>query len=202
MTSIEMQSLPKEEQARLFKEIDAKRASSKTVNFSCIYGAGPPKIAEALRRPLPFAKALHKAYWDRNNAVKKVAAGSTVQYVKVPETVENKGKEVITSWIYNPISRFWYSLKADKDRFSCLNQGSGCYVFDCWLQECRKSLDPMGVPVLLQYHDEFLAYCLKDRKDIVGEVLTEAMKTVNKKLNLNIEIGIDTQYGNNYADCH
>ena len=46
---------------------------AKTVNFACVYGAGPPKIAKTTGMSLKEAQLLHSTYWRRNKAVKQVA---------------------------------------------------------------------------------------------------------------------------------
>ena len=49
------------------------RSNAKTINFAGVYGAGPAKIAETLKKPLEFAEKLHATYWERNKAVKQIA---------------------------------------------------------------------------------------------------------------------------------
>ena len=101
------------------KEVDYSqvRNKAKTVNFAGVYGAGPPKIALTTGMPLQQAKKLHKTYWDRNKAVKQVAASCKTKTTYVD------GEEQM--WLYNPVSGFWYSLRYEKDKFSTLNQGTG-----------------------------------------------------------------------------
>lgn len=179
-----------EEQKERFKSIKKIRSSAKTVNFSATYGAGAPKIAETLKCDLPFATKLHQTYWNRNSAVKETAKNAKVKTVK--------GQK----WLYNPVSGFWMFLKAEKDRFSTLNQSSGVYVFDSWLMRVRKHLKPLGIKVCLQYHDEILLYFKKGYKDIVTKILKDSMEEVNNKVNLNVDIGISVDPGLNYAECH
>ena len=99
------------------KEVDYSqiRNKAKTVNFAGVYGAGPPKIALTTGMPLSQAKKLHQTYWNRNKAVKQVAAS-----VKT-KTTHYEGEEQM--WLLNPVSGFWYSLRYEKDKFSTLNQG-------------------------------------------------------------------------------
>lgn len=111
MTLKEMQTLPLNKQKELFKKIDGNRYTSKQVNFSAIYGVGPPKLAKTLKIPVKEAETLLKAYWILNHAVKKVAEDCIIKKVK--------GQK----WLFNPVSGFWYFLKEDKDAFSTLNQG-------------------------------------------------------------------------------
>src|SRR5690606_39093173 len=72
---------PTPEQEKRYKNIKKIRGHSKTVNFSATYGAGPSKIAETLGCTLEFATTLHKGYWERNKAIKKIASVCKVKIV-------------------------------------------------------------------------------------------------------------------------
>lgn len=183
------ESLSDEDKAKL-KPIKKKRGTAKSTNFSATYGAGGPKIADTAKVTLEEGMKLHKIYWKRNWAVKKIAEDSTVKTVR--------GQK----WIYNPLSGLWLFLKAEKDRFSTLNQNTGVWVFDSWLREARKELDPLGIGVCLQYHDELLIWCKKEELEQVKQILKQAMVNVNKMLKLNIEINISIDVGTSYAECH
>lgn len=98
----------------IFSYLSKVRGNAKVVNFSAVYGAGPPKIAQTLGCELAFAQKLHKAYWERNKAVKQVARACQVKKI---------GDQM---WLRNPVSNFWYTLRYEKDRFSTLNQGRIC----------------------------------------------------------------------------
>ena len=190
MTLEEMKALPEDKQKALYNKIKEIRNLGKVVNFSSVYGAGPPKIALTASLPLKQAELLHATYWERNKSVKQVANSTLIK------TVYNQ------RWQYNPISGFWYYLKAEKDRFSTLNQGSGSYIFDYWLRKSKEKLNPIGVSILLQYHDEMGGMCLKFQKDIVTKKLTEAMNELNQELKLNVPISFSVDFGNNYASVH
>ena len=179
-----------EEDIKRYKKIKSIRGDAKVVNFSATYGAGPPKIAATLKCDLPFASKLHKTYWDRNSAVKKTARACKVKTVRHQK------------WLYNPVSGFWMFLKAEKDRFSTLNQSTGVYVFDSWLRKVRTALKPLGVRVCMQYHDELLLVCKKHQKDQVEQILKQAMTDMNTEMGLNVDIGISVDWGINYAECH
>lgn len=99
------------------KEVDHSqvRNLAKTVNFAGVYGAGPPKIAQTTGMSLEQAQKLHKTYWERNKSVKQVANSCITKTTKVEGETQ--------MWLFNPVSRFWYSLRFEKDKFSTLNQG-------------------------------------------------------------------------------
>lgn len=179
-----------EDDEKRYNNIKKIRSKAKVVNFSATYGAGPPKIAETLKCDLPFATKLHTIYWERNAAVKQTAKDCKVKTVR--------GQ----TWLYNPVSGFWMFLKADKDRFSTLNQSTGVYVFDSWLRKVRTKLKTLGIKVCMQYHDELLLICKKQFKDQVQKIMTDSIEEVNSEIGLNVDIGISVDWGNNYADCH
>ena len=178
-----------EEEHKEFDRLDNIRGDSKTVNFGGIYGAGPAKIDETLKKGLDFCRKLHKIYWERNKAVKIVE--KNVVYKEV------KGQ----LWLYNPVSKFWYNLRNTKDIFSVLNQSTGVYCFDTWTRIIRK--DPL-VNLSLQYHDE-LGFYLDDnqeRKAEVRQVLNNSVVKLNQLIKLNVPLGISSKFGFSYADTH
>lgn len=220
MSDDEKKTLSEDENAS-YKAIKKKRGTAKSANFAATYGAGGPKIAETAKIPVSEGYKLHSTYWERNWAVKKIAADCFVKQVYYTESikvkedtglldeemnpiVETVRKDVVRSqkWLYNPLSGHWLFLKAEKDRFSTLNQNTGVFVFDSWVHQVRKKLKPSGIKICLQYHDEILLYFKKEHKDYVENVLRESMKTVNDNLKLNVEIKISIDYGLNYAQCH
>lgn len=177
-----------------FKKFDKKkyadikkiRHTSKTVNFASVYGAGAPKIALTANISLKEAKKLHETYWKRNKAVKQVAEACIVK------TIGNK------KWLFNPVSKFWYSLRAEKDRFSTLNQGTGVWCFDEYIKQVRMQ----GIKISLQMHDEILFRVELGKEELIRARLKEAIRRVNENIKLNIPLGISVDFGQNYADCH
>ena len=166
--------------------LTAIRHNGKTANYACQYGAGVATIARQTGLSQKEAKKLHTAYWKINQAVKVVAAE---QEVKVVEG---------SQWLYNPVSGFWYSLRSDKDRFSTLVQGTGTYCFDMWVKELRAK----GIKMIGQFHDECISQIKEGYRDMVTKDFKEAVQTVNKKLNLNRELDVDVEFGNNYSEIH
>jgi hypothetical protein len=173
---------------QMFKYARYKKARSlaKTVNFGCVYGAGPPKIALTTGMPLSQARLLHTTYWQRNKAVKLIAADCLVK------TVYGQ------MWLYNPVSNFWYSLRADKDRFSTLNQGTAVFCFDTQVRNVRRQ----GITISLQYHDELGFPFLKRDEDDIRRKLNNAIKETNDMLQLNVPMGISIDISSNYAEAH
>ena len=138
MTLDEMKALTKDRQKELVAKIGVIRHTYKQANYSCVYGAGGATVARAAGISEREGNALVEAYWKRNWSVKAIAED---QLVKVCRRQK---------WLYNPVSRLWYSLRAEKDRFSTLNQGTGVWCFDTWVKYQRQK----GLPQVGQFHDE------------------------------------------------
>lgn len=168
------------------KKYNKERKQAKVVNFSSVYGAGAAKIALTSGMTLKEAKKLHEIYWKRNKAVKQVAEACEVKQIGIKK------------WLKNPVSGFWYSLRAEKDRFSTLNQGTGVYCFDTFVKYCREA----GIKVSLQMHDEILFRLKIEDKEGIKEKLNNAIQKVNEEVKLNVPLGISMDFGLNYADCH
>ena len=69
-----------------------------------------------------------------------------------------------------------------------------------WVRQVRKK----GIRITLQYHDE-IAFKLLDvetKKTEVEQKLREAIKEVNDKLKLNVELGVSIDFGYKYSDIH
>ena len=168
------------------KHVAGLRKTYKVVNYSAVYGVGAPKLARELKCSVAFAKTLLEGYWARNWAVRKIADDCTVK------TVQGQ------KWLFNPVSKFWYSLRADKDRFSTLNQGTGVYCFDTWVKEVRRVRNQLTA----QFHDEVILEVKQGSREKATALLKDAIQRVNDKLRLNIQLGVDVQFGANYSEIH
>lgn len=190
MTLDEMKSLPPEEQEALYKRLKNIRGDMKVLNFASLYGIGPPKLANQLKCSVTEADELIKAYWVRNHSVKQVEKDVVC-------------KEVMgQAWIYNPVSNMWVFLKNEKDIFSTLNQNTGSYVFSLWLKYSKMYLEPLGVVIPFEYHDEVAGFCKSNMKEVVKYNLQKAMDKTNEMLKLNVTIKFSVEFGNTYADIH
>lgn len=174
------------EENKIYQELDFKRFQSKTGNFASVYGAGASKLSSVLKCTMEFATNFHEAYWIRNEAVKKVASNTITKKI---------GEQL---WLYNPVSKLWYSLRVEKDIFSVLNQGTGAYVEDRWIFHMRKK----GLKMILQYHDEVAFYLKKEDRDISEKIVHDSMEEVNKELQLNVPIKVSMDFGVKYSEIH
>src|SRR5690606_13906313 len=162
------------------------RSTAKNGNYACQDGAGVARVAITCGISEEAARKLHEAYWERNWAIKEVSRRQRTKSVR--------GQ----MYLWNPISRFWYSLRTEKDIFSTLVQGSAAYCFDTWL-----SIVIAERPQLTgQFHDEFILTVLKGHREEIKNFLKGTIDEVNDFLRLNVPLAIDVQFGDNYAEIH
>lgn len=171
------------EEMKLVKVI---RHMYKQVNYACVYGAGGPKVAITAGVPERKGYELVEAYWKRNWSVRAIAEAQVVKTC-------NGGK-----WLYNPVSKLWYSLRAEKDRFSTLNQGTGVFCFDTWIKNFRKKRPQLTG----QMHDEVILCIKKGHREQCIKLLRDALNETNQELQLNRELDISIDFGDSYAQIH
>jgi hypothetical protein len=167
-------------------ELKALRKNYKVVNYSATYGVGAAKLSRTTGMAVPHAQSILDAYWERNWSVKAFAEDQKVRQIN--------GE----MWVQNPVSRFWHSLRYEKDVFSTLNQSTGAYCFDKWVAYYR-SRRPN---IIGQFHDESINLVKEGEQDEHTKTLIWAIEKLNQELKLNVDLGIDVQYGQRYSDVH
>lgn len=165
-------------------DLKAIRKNYKAANYACVYGVKETTLSRQTGMAKKEAKKLIDAYWERNWAVKQVA-----EKQKVREIGGFK-------WILNPVSGFWHSLRAEKDRWSTINQSTGVYCFDTFVALAKQN----GLRVIGQFHDEIIVDTDDVERDT--EILDRCCELLNDKLKLNVPLGIDYSVGTNYAEVH
>jgi hypothetical protein len=167
-------------------EVKPIRTKFKPVNYAGVYGVGKKTLSRSSGMSEKECASLLKIYWERNWAVKKVAEET------ITKTLNGE------MWLFNPVSKFWYSLRYEKDIFSTLNQGTGVYCFDCWIQEIFKVREQLTG----QFHDEIILEIKKGFRDKCRKLLKDSIKKVNDKLKLNVKLDVDLDFGDSYAEIH
>jgi hypothetical protein len=167
-------------------EILQLRHNYKGGNYACTYGAGATTLSRQLGISEVEAGKIHKAYWKRNWALKKIAKDAVVK------TVDGQ------LWLWNPVSELYYFLKADKDKFSTLNQGTGTYCFDMWLGFIIRKRKQLTA----QFHDEVILELQESKQEDITLILKEAIQNVNKTLKLNRDLDCDISFGKDYSQIH
>lgn len=172
----------------MFKSLTQIRKKAKTTTYSATYGVGADKLSRTAGTSKEEATTLLEGFWKLNWAVKAFAESQEIK------TVAGQ------MWVRNPVNGYWYTLRFKKDIFSTLNQGTGAYCFDQWVAYyLTKRPNIIG-----QFHDESIN-CLPDteeEKEEHKEVLIWAIDKVNQKLKLNVDLGIDVQFGYKYSQIH
>jgi hypothetical protein len=168
------------------KYLAEKRFPGKSTNYAATYGAGGPTIARSAGVPEAVGEKLFKAYWRRNWSLKAIADNASVK--------SSRG----LNWVWNPVAQMWIWLKNKKDVFSTLNQSTGTYIFDIWLQEVIKKRPQLTA----QFHDEVILEVKKGKREECTKMLKDAMEVVNKRLKLNRDMDCDVEFSHNYAGIH
>ena len=167
-------------------ELKALRKNYKVVNYSATYGVGAAKLSRTTGMSIPESQALLDAYWNRNWSVKKFSEDQTIRQIN--------GE----MWVQNPVSGFWHSLRYEKDVFSTLNQSTGAYCFDKWVAYYRTRRPN----IIGQFHDESINLVKEGEQNEHSVALNWAIEKLNQELKLNVDLGIDIQYGQRYSDVH
>lgn len=175
-----------EEQLVHLDRISTTRQLYKQVVYSLTYGAGAKTLARNCGIPETRAKRLISIYKKQNWAQEKFA--------KSLKTKQCLG----VTWVFNPLTKFWYELRSSKDLFSATNQGSGAMVTMMWIKQC---LD-RGVCLITETHDDL---CIEEDEDKVEEkkaILQESIDVVNQMFGFNIPMTIDIQVGKRFSEIH
>jgi len=176
----------KAEVKEVVKRFKGIRHDYKQVNYSCTYGITPAGLTRAHGWPLEKSTRMREIYWQRNWSINSIADACVVKTCF--------GEK----WLFNPISKLWYSLRTDKDRFSTLNQGTGVYCFDTWIRNFRKKRNQLTG----QMHDEVMLCIKKGHREQCIRLLKEAIKETNEELGLNRDLDVSIQFGSDYSKIH
>ena len=162
------------------------RYNFKGANYALQYGCGILTLSKQLGILRGEAKVISEAYWKRNWGVKAISDSM------VTKVVEGD------TWQFNPVSKLWYSLRSDKDKFSTLCQGTGTYLFDMWVGFILQEREQLTA----NFHDEIILEVKEGNRDRCKLLLENSIQKVNRMLKLNRELQVDVQFGNNYSEIH
>ena len=175
------------EQVQAYKDgtdtsISTIRHKYKGGNYACTYGCGVTTLARQLLIKESEATQIHAAYWRRNWSIKEIS-----------KSVKVKG-----NWLFNPVSKLWYSLRSEKDIFSTLNQGTGVYCFDLWIGFILQRRPQLTA----QFHDEIILEIKEGEEQQTEKLLKDSIDKVNNLLKLNRNLDCDVQFGKTYCNIH
>ena len=163
------------------------RKAYKVTNYSATYGIKPLGLSRRGGFSVKEAEELLDAFWKRNWALEAIA--------KDTKTKKTRDGQM---WLYNPVSKFWYSLRHDKDKFSTLNQSTGVYCFDTWLGYCIS----LGLDAIGQFHDEAIFLVKQGDEPKTSDAVYSAMNKTNDNLKLNVKLSTAPEFGDNYSEIH
>ena len=172
-----------EEKSGNYKAI---RKIFKCVNYACQYGAQGATVARAAGVSEKEGHKLVEDYQRKNWSLQVIADEQI--------TKKCNGR----TWLYNPVNKFWYSLRHKKDIFSTLAQGTGAYIFMVWC----KYMSEVKLPIIMSMHDEVCIRIKIGNKERAKIAVEKAMALTNKELKLNEEIKVDVEFGKSYSEIH
>ena len=181
-------SLPEEEQNKLLRHLKTVRSKGKTCNYASLYNVGAKTLARNLEISEKEAKNLIDAYWKIHFAVKVF-------------TESLKTKKVFgETWVFNPIAKFWYYVRNEKDLFSIVNQSSAVYCFNMWVYFITKR----GEFPCSQTHDDCVLIAKNEEQEInrVRQIFHDAMDDLNNYLKLKVKLDCESQVGDTLAETH
>lgn len=181
-----LKELKGDEEKKLMDKLKEARSKGKTTNYSSLYLVGSNTLARTLGISKKEAQSLIDAYWKLHYAVKKFS-----------EAIETKTVDG-QLWLLNPMSKFWHSLRYEKDVFSLCNQSSAVYCFNMWIYQVTR----LGVFPITQTHDDLSLRCKEGEVEKYKGILNKAMENLNKQLKLNVEIACEIEVGDNFAETH
>lgn len=188
-------TLMTEEEAKEYKEIEHGprhselaliRYAGKTTNYAATYGAQAQTLARAAGVSEKMGNLLFEGYWKRNWSIKAIAESCIVKTSRDMK------------WLWNPVAQLWVWLKAEKDKFSTLNQSTATYCFDRWLFHIIRRREQLTA----QFHDEGVWELQLGFRAEFTQLLEDALQDVNDELNLNRELGCDISFGVDYSEVH
>lgn len=174
------------------QDFSAERTQGKTVNHSAKYGVGAKTMSRNSGMGLMQCQNLIESYWKRNWSIKAFEHDCIVRSV-------NKDKYVL-----NPVSGFYMPLRADKDRFSAVNQSTAVYAFDLWVMQIKKLIAGRDdIAISAQFHDEVIVIAKDEvsESEVVG-ILKQAICKVNQQLKLRVDLDVSVDIGYNYGEVH
>lgn len=186
LTLEEMKNLPEDKQKELYDRLSLVRHAGKGTNYAATYGARGPTIARSAGVEEHVGDQLFDAYWSRNWALTAIADEQIVK--------NSRGLK----WLWNPVAKIWMFLKADKDRFSTLNQSTGTYCFDRWVWHILKRRPQLTA----QFHDEVILELKIGNRDAMTKILKDSIDDVNEELSLSRDLGCDVDFGRDYSEIH
>ncbi len=182
------------------------RNKSKNGFYAVCYGAGPPKLASTLGKPVSEGNRLYDAFWEANPALAALKEN-------VEKFWENKGNK---TWLPAIDGR---RLKTRKKSalINTLFQSCGaiameyaCCFLDSWLGGIK--FDKNGIPYYQYrgcvvkrigfYHDELEFECEEEVAEEISKMIEKAITKAGEHLKLSVPLAGEGKVGDNWCDVH
>ncbi len=176
-----------------------QRRIAKAVNFGIIYGQTSFGLAQELKIPIHQAQNFIDSYFAHFQGVTKYIAQlieqtKTLKYV---QTIANRRRPIpeILSENHN------IQKLAERVAVNTVMQGSAADLIKLAMIELAQSRTPsMPFSILLQIHDELVVECALEHREYIQNLLTNAMLSAAKILNVPVEVKV--AFGPNWQVAH
>ena len=178
---------------------NSKRQIAKTINYSILYGAGPFRISQELKIPIKDASEIIKNYFSSYPQIKNYI-DSTVEFGKKHGFVKTlNGRQRKVSNIYASNKNI---VEAEKRAMINMPiQGTASELIKIAMINIDKIFKDkkMDSKMILQIHDELLFEVPENEVDSVYKIVTNEME---KAIDFNVPIKVDSKYGNSWFEAH
>jgi DNA polymerase-1 len=166
--------------------VGVERHVAKSLNFACIFGAGPGRISEMLGISIDEARKFRQKYFQ---ALPKIES-----FIRTCSDVAKQ-----RGFIFNWLGRRSYidsdfSYKATNS----LIQGSCADIVKVAMNQCADYLKYSKSRMLIQVHDSILFEIHDDEKRVVPK-LKEIMENAYQGKNIKMEVDV-SDFGKNWAE--
>ena len=166
------------------------KRTAKIAKYLLTYGGQAPKLANALSVPSSEGQDKFDAFWDGNDALKRLK-----------NAVENALKK---GWLKGIDGRKLY-IRSKHSALNLLFQSAGSITVKLATIYMNQELDKAGFDwrQVIHMHDEFLLEFRKGQdKATIDAIIHDCWKRAGERLSINVPITGDVQWGQTWADCH
>ena len=179
------------------------RRKAKAINFGIIYGISAYGLAKQLKCSANEAKEFINSYFKRFPRIRDYME-------EVKSNLEENGyvETLFNRRIYiNDVSAKNQRLRgfAERQAINAPIQGSAADIIKLAMVKIHKNLFDYknDVSMLMQVHDELVFEIKENSIDRYSKIIQEIMEHANlPKVSLNVNLKVDTGFGDNWAEAH
>tara|TARA_Y100000994_G_scaffold222390_1_gene202609 strand:+ start:1405 stop:4122 length:2718 start_codon:yes stop_codon:yes gene_type:complete len=177
----------------------AQRQIAKTINYSILYGAGPFRISQELKISIKDASEIIKSYFNSYPQIKNYI-DSTIEFGEKNGFVKTlNGRQRKVSNLYSSNKNI---VEAEKRAMINMPiQGTASELIKVAMININRIFKEksMKSKMILQIHDELLFEVPKDEIKSLYDIVTFEME---KAINLDVPIKVDSNYGHSWFEAH